>query len=443
MKLLGLIGAAVLLATPASAEPRRGQPVAVLSGEVVSDTTEAKPIAGARVAIWEAGPREGPGYYCPSCYRDCGRSVQTDEHGRFSLEHLDDTLKFKLLVTAEGFAPLLTLRLQNPSDGPLMGDKALRLKPREWSEFKPRQVLRGRVVEKDGTPVPGAVVEAWMVMNEDGTGSGGAVDGLDPVAVTDAEGLFRMAYSKPTDRMSVTVIARGMARAVYRDLVTGDKPHDLTVTEGAAVSGRLVRDGQPVPDIEVGLFDARRGIDDQAHEEIIATDARGGFSFAAIRPNRDYWVYTKMDSAKHLGAAAVKKIHIAADGSAQDVGDLEMKPTLRVAGQVVAESGDPLPKGRIFLSNMDAWDDQIFETGPDGNFSFEGVPAGKYDLSYTCGGKLMVSSKNASCPFKASGRLEGRIDADTLNLRVLVAPPEQGEARIVQMWEKPLEGVEP
>lgn len=443
MRLLCTIAAALLISQPALAEPPHGQPLAVLEGEVLSTAPDAAPVKGARVAVWEAAPREGPGYYCPGCYRDCGRTTTTDEHGHFAIDRLDDTLMFKLLVTADGYAPLLTEKFQNPGKGPKVAEKALRLSPRDWSIYKPRQVLRGRVLEKDGTPVPGAIVETWMVMNEDGTGRGGAVEGLDPIAVSGPDGAFRIAYYQPTDRMSVTVSARGFARAVYQDLKTGDQPHDLTVTEGAGISGRLMKDGHPVPDIEVGLYDDRRFMEDQSKEQLIATNDKGLFSFAAIRPDRDYWLYTKMDSAKSLGAGAMMKVHIGADGSVQDIGDLEMKPTLRVAGTIVTESGEGPPLGRVFISNMKAWDDQMCETGPDGAFSFDGIPPGKYDLTFSCGGKLVVSSRNASSPFQAAGRLEGRIDADTLGLRVLVGPPELRDSDTVQFYETPLEGVEP
>ncbi len=135
-------------------------------------------------------------------------------------------------------------------------------------------------------------------------------------------------------------------------------------------------DGKPVADVEIGIYDARRGIEDQSHEERIATDHNGRFSFAAIRPDRDYWVYTKMDSSRKFFAASMKRVHVGADNSTLDLGDLEMTPTLRVSGRIVTVDGQPPLPGRVFLANDDAWDDQIYETGPDGEFSFFGVTAG-------------------------------------------------------------------
>jgi protocatechuate 3,4-dioxygenase beta subunit len=436
---------AAVLSSPAHAEPKRGQPIAVLTGEVRSAVTD-QPISGAHVALWEAFPREGPGYYCPGCYRDCGRSTTTDDKGVFTLDHLDDSLMFKVLVTAEGYSPLLTEKSQNPALGPKVGEKALRLRPRDWSLYKPRQLLHGRVIETNGQPIAGAIVEAWGATNDDGSGMFGAVDGLDPLAVTAKDGTFKIGYTNGADLISITITAPGLARAVLKDLATGDKVHELALTEGAAISGRLTIDGKPAADIEVGLYDARRFVEDQSKEDRIATDKNGRFSFAAIRPNRDYWVYTKMDSAKKLGAAAMRRLHVGADSTAQDIGDLEMTPGFRVAGRLVTADGQAPPAGRVFLSNDDAWDDQIFESGPDGEFYFLAVPAGKYDLNFSSidrANKLTISSKNAGIPFQGAARLEGRVDADITGLQVLLAPPEPQQNHTVQQWEKPLEGVEP
>ncbi len=86
-----------------------------------------------------------------------------------------------LLVTAEGYAPLLTGESCKPRPtGPKVGPKALRLTPRDWSLYKTHQTLHGRVLESSGKPVAGAIVEAWGATNNDGSGSFGAVEGLDP-----------------------------------------------------------------------------------------------------------------------------------------------------------------------------------------------------------------------------------------------------------------------
>src|SRR5690348_10681507 len=44
---------------------------------------ESQPVPDATVFVWTAGPKEGTGVLCPSCYADCGKKVTTDKEGHF------------------------------------------------------------------------------------------------------------------------------------------------------------------------------------------------------------------------------------------------------------------------------------------------------------------------------------------------------------------------
>lgn len=74
-----------------------------LTGRVLSG--EDSPLQGATVFIYTAGPREGVGILCPSCYADCTKKSTTDAEGHFTIQDLDPSLLLNVLVVAKGHQP--------------------------------------------------------------------------------------------------------------------------------------------------------------------------------------------------------------------------------------------------------------------------------------------------------------------------------------------------
>jgi protocatechuate 3,4-dioxygenase beta subunit len=62
---------------------------------VVKDE-DGKGLGGATVFIYTAGPKEGAGILCPSCYADCRKRTTTDDAGHFKIESLDPSLLFRI-----------------------------------------------------------------------------------------------------------------------------------------------------------------------------------------------------------------------------------------------------------------------------------------------------------------------------------------------------------
>src|SRR2546423_1773204 len=146
---------------------------------------DRKPVAGATVAIYTAGPRTGTSTYCPSCYPDCVKSATTDAAGTFTIRSLDPGLIFRVLVVAEGFAPQFVEKV-DPARGPIEPT----LKPTDRTRLKPGHVLRGRVLDPDGNPVFRASVSAFGMRSATVLGRYGTLRGIDPLAVTNARGEF-------------------------------------------------------------------------------------------------------------------------------------------------------------------------------------------------------------------------------------------------------------
>ncbi len=228
----------LLSAATLSAEPVN------ISGKVTD--ASGKPLDHAAVMVHSAHVRTGYSVYCPTCWVDCGKHTFTDSAGSFSLAGLSPDLIFDLLVVKDGY----TAKFVNKVD-PVKGPAETAALPVRKPPANPAQYVRGRVVDKHGDPVPDAVVEQQGVVLLGGGMSFGLRDWIDPLAVTNEKGEFELAYAEPAEKLKMSVSPRGMSSKLFTE-ATGEDRKTLVVTEGATVRGRLVRDGKPVANAEVG-----------------------------------------------------------------------------------------------------------------------------------------------------------------------------------------------
>jgi protocatechuate 3,4-dioxygenase beta subunit len=143
-----------------------------------------RPLAGATVYVYTAGPRQGSSPFCPSCYADCGKRRVTDARGRFRIPAVDPGLVFRLLAVRDGYEPAFLAAAD-----PRQGESVLKLRPTDRSP-DPERLITGRIVDPSGAPVVGATVEPVGYRTFDG-GEFGTTPGLDPLAISDQRGEFR------------------------------------------------------------------------------------------------------------------------------------------------------------------------------------------------------------------------------------------------------------
>src|SRR5207247_1475005 len=191
--------------------------------------------------------------------------TRADSEGRFKIESLDPTLLFRVLAVANGHRPEFVSKV-DPALKPL----EVTLKPAR-AEVSPSQQVKGRVLDPESKPVAGAVVSIRGVSRGQSTRFGGNED-IDQVAVTDDDGMFVINGETPFDAMGVEVEARAFAKGVFQHLASGGKIHELKLTEGAAVKGRLVKDGQPVAGVEIGVSGAERSAEIYVGDFTVGTD---------------------------------------------------------------------------------------------------------------------------------------------------------------------------
>ena len=148
----------------------------------------------------------------------------------------------KKVDPSSGPAPVATLASRTPVDDPA-------------------RLFRGRVVDSRGRPQRLAVIEAFG-LEADRLGHGpvstyGTIDGLEPMTISNANGEFELAYKQKAVAMLAWVEGRGTAPKLVK-LSAGADRATITVTDGAVIRGRLMNQGKPVPNAEIGLIPRAR-----------------------------------------------------------------------------------------------------------------------------------------------------------------------------------------
>jgi hypothetical protein len=344
------------------------------TGKVVD--ADGKPVGHAAVVVYSAGVKKGFNLYCPTCYIDCGKRTFTAADGTYSIDGLNADLVFNLLVASEGYSTKFVNKV-DPQKGPAEPAVLQKRVPPE----DPAQIVRGKVVDSHGEAVPDALVEQQGAIFGDGGRSFGDRGWIDLIAVTNPQGDFELAHTKPLTAAIVKVSPRGMAGKLAT-VATGTGPKTITVTEGATIRGRLMQDGKPVAHAEIGLTSHSRNMNDFLPEARIGTDEEGRFELTNVTAGRIWYLYGKMESLAPRGLAADAILCATKDdGQVVNVGDIPVKPAFTLRGKVTLSDGKPIPPDmRVNIGADRGSDTQTAIIAPDGQFEFKGLVHGAYDL---------------------------------------------------------------
>ena len=300
-----------------------------------------------------------------------------DAQGNFKIESLSSNLLFTVVVAARGFEPTI-LKKVDPTQAPL----AVRLKPRGNDHRPVNQTVLGRVLDARKRPVAGAEVSINGVTVGNSTSYGGQPAGTDVVAVSDAAGEFEIYVAKAFDSLGLRIEAPGLARANFGGATPGGARRDFVLPVGAALVGRVVRDGKPVKGINVGVAGADRGAESFTGEFVVGTGPDGVFVFPSLPADRDYQFYGVMDSLRGIGAVPARVVRVGKEGAKTDLGVISMTPGWRVAGEVRVANAKTLPAGsRLMVFRDGAWDFSIINLPADGRFDLPNVPGEAASLS--------------------------------------------------------------
>ncbi len=175
------------------------------------------PLPKANVFIYTAGPKDGKGNICPSCYPDCRKKTQTDAFGNFKIEALDAKLRFKILTVYTGHEAKFVAQV-DPATGPL----DIALKPLPPDDAKSRLRIAGVMIGPDGAPLVGAVISVEGVEKANVTSWGGNEKDVEPLAVTDEQGLFVFHCQEGVKTLFGIAEARGVAKRWVQLKTGGD-----------------------------------------------------------------------------------------------------------------------------------------------------------------------------------------------------------------------------
>ena len=376
------------------------------------------PVSNAWVFIYSAGPREGAGILCPTCYPDCIKKARTDAEGKFLIEPVDSKLMFRLLVLAKGYRPDFIRDVD-----PLFGGAHLSLKPLKMTNISIENRVSAKLIDLEGKPVIGARIDVQGTRYGQYSYSSSTTGKVDPMAVTDENGEFFLDCTNGLDAITVEITARSVAkRRMWLD--TG-KAHLIRMKEGVAVTGRLLRDGQPVAGATVSMNTEDRSSEVFMRGFDVATDSEGRFSLPNIPANNRFVLYTKMKEMQdHGGALAPQRLTTGTDGTTVNLGDLKIGPAYSLKGRIVTADNQPLPnRTRVMISLEDAWDNQETRADDDGHFEFHGLPSESVSLSLRVTG-YRISGKNPSKDWLNEGLIVGRL---TGNMDDFVIHLERGQ----------------
>ncbi len=345
-----------------------------------------------------------------------GREVSTDSSGRWRMPELSERLLYRLLVAA----PSTQAAMFDGAD-PLAGPANVQVRSGSSGETG-QHLVHARLLGLDGKPVVGASVKP------DGVGVGGSTswggnNGFPNEVVTGLNGEFIMAREQPFTRMSVNIKANDLAPAkVWLPVSNG--VHQIQLGPGAILTGRVLKGKMPMADIEVGVSGANRNSEVFAGHYEIRTDADGRFRFEHLPPNTDWFFYGLMKSLRRDGSLAPRPARSAGHGASTDLGDLEVQPSVTLAGEVRTAKGDPVPSNlRVTASYDAAWDSQAARVDRSGKFELTGLHPGLMEIyiSATSGSSQWVpTAHNHSLDEWNSRSLAGILKEDKRDLIIMI-----------------------
>ena len=226
-------------------------------------------------------------------------------------------------MVARGFVPAYTTKHIEPE----AGDVPIALKPHDLDRRRPERVFRGRVVNENGDPVARAILEPEGVQR----GQGGQFEalgelGIDPLAVTDDDGTFRLGVGQDGDALYLMIKAPFLAPEKTQPLAAGPTTHTITLGVGVTVRGSVVKQGKPLANVEMGMVQVDRNVVSYLGHFEFATDRNGKFNFVNIPPNQSWYLYGLMDSLKGFGSILTGNLKNEGHGSTLELGEIEVQP---------------------------------------------------------------------------------------------------------------------
>lgn len=304
-----------------------------LAGRVVDE--DEKPIAGAVVVIDTGRPRRGPSLLCPSCYPECSKRVTTEADGTFKLDQLSDTTLFSLAAGASNYQAEVTSHYDPLKENDI--EIVLKRLSKEDGQLN----IEGTVVDLDNQPLSNAKIEVRHA--RDGNRGYGGGDDITSLTLSDDAGKFRLVARKAFTEVQLRASLNGFAPSEAVWLATKPDPLTIRIGSGATLLGRLVHDGKPLANVEVGIVQETRFLGNIVTPFEVITDDDGIFRFEHLPPKLDYAIYTTTNQQAKV-VLPVSIVTVPNDRQTADLGDVPTQKPRGLTITVKTDDGSDLPE---------------------------------------------------------------------------------------------------
>lgn len=416
-------------------------------------TTNGEPITNATVIIKAVLAGRGAVYVFDA--PDCNRRALTKKDGSFIFNGLLAETKFQGVIAAPG-CQLHQFWDADPAGKPL----EIKLLPAPDGD-DPQQTVRGRVTDGKGKPIPGAKIQVHMMHTSKDWHSGGGL------AFTGDDGGFVFQAGYDFIGCDFTIEAAGYVSRHFSEVRPGTGTNLYELSQGVRLTGRLLKDGQPVPDAGIGIYDVTTG--GFLNNYSTVTDENGRFAFSGLSAHEEFYLFGIMRSLRELGALPRHHVKTGDDGTRIELGDLSLVKGYTISGRVQMRNGKPTPvaaftlartgltpptdhaptkeeeSNRAFYGLEHSFDDWKPRVGADGRFEFAGVPGETVSIFLMLKPFDMLSTRNVSSDGKGF-RLLGLVVSNKTDL-IVELDPHSGQvfppARDYEMLSRqPLQGAE-
>lgn len=434
---LGLLCATIAGSEPSHADVGKietqtsGPKKSALYGVVL--TTNGEPITNATVTIKAVLAGRGAVYVSDA--PDCNRRALTKKNGSFIFNGLLAETKFQGVVTAPG-CQLHHFWDADPAGKPL----EIKLLPAPDGD-DPQQITRGRVTDKNGEPIAGAKIQIYTMHTQKDWHSGGGL------IFTDEKGEFIFHAGYDFIGCDFTIEAAGCVSRQFSEVPPGPGTNIYQLSQGVRLTGRLLKDGQPVPDAGIGIYDVTTGGFLNSFSTV--TDGNGQFAFSGLPAREEFYLFGIMRSLRELGALPRQHIKTGDEGTRIEMGNLNLVKGYVISGKVQMRNGKPTSVGAFTLARTEltpptdhaptrreesnrsfyglehSFDYWRAKLAADGKFEFTGVPGETVSIFLMLKPFDMLSPRNISSDGKGF-RLLGMVVSNKTDL-VIELEPHSGQ----------------
>jgi RNA polymerase sigma factor (sigma-70 family) len=344
-----------------------------------------------------------------------------------------------------------------PHPRPQAAPRRVIQRPRVRFPFDPEQMIprgplfiKGSVFDLNGHPIRGATISLATHFGE----------GLK--ATTGPRGDFTLSVEleAPTPSVELKIEAPAMATSVFSAslFAEGTKPatdgwqvqmdekgvllRPLVLGPGVSVTGRVVRQGNPVASIVMGLNSLGYGLEEDP--PATKTDPLGVFRFEHLPADTPFAAYARHSESTRGGTILPRQFETGKDGTAVDLGDLEIVPGKSLAGRIVFSDGKtPYQKAQVAVFATNAGGAKV-NLDDRGRFHIDGLPPGPVWLRvlFEVGKRWQqspagyrLSTKNKCLDPRLPNVLRGQLDHDITDLTILFEPGEAPQSGHVSLGE--------